>query len=118
MTPNNFRMADSEVSAHSMPEQKWWQNTVFYEVYIASFQDGNGGVLSLDSELRSVSRHWRVHVTIILIRFSNEKRSIHLSNSHEVLASRGLISGEPEWLAPFGVLITREARDVDKTFGE
>lgn len=25
-----------------MPEQKWWQGTVFYEIYIASFQDGNG----------------------------------------------------------------------------
>ncbi|NOZ42225.1 MAG: glucohydrolase, partial [Alphaproteobacteria bacterium] len=23
-------------------QQKWWQNTVFYQIYIASFQDSNG----------------------------------------------------------------------------
>jgi len=29
-------------SMRSITEEKWWQSTVFYEIVIASFQDGNG----------------------------------------------------------------------------
>jgi trehalose-6-phosphate hydrolase len=79
---------------------------------------GDYGVLSLDNELLTISRNSRTHTTTTLINFSSEKRSIYPFDTHEILASRELISGEPEWLAPFGVLITREVRDVDRTFGK
>lgn len=90
----------------------------WYRKLIALRQDdpalsfGDYGNLSLDDKLLSFSRHWRTHITRIQINFSTSKRRICRDDSHDVLADRGLVSGNPEWLAPFGSLITREILDV------
>lgn len=96
------------------PDSLWnW-----YRKLIALRQDdqalslGDYGHLSLDDEVLSFSRHWRTHITRTLINFSAAKRRIRRNSSHDVLADRGLVSREPECLAPFGILITRETLDV------
>ncbi len=110
--PNNLSKVEDQIND---PDSLWH----WYRKLITLRQDdqalnlGSYDVLSLDNELLSISRRWQAHVTHILINFSAAKRQIHRNDSHEVLASRGLISGEPVWLLPYGVLITREVRDVD-----
>jgi len=96
----------------------WYRKLIALRRDDPALKLGSYDVLSLDNELLSISRRWQAHATHIRINFSAAKRRVRRDSSHEVLASRGLVSSEPEWLLPYGVLITREVQDVDKTFAE
>jgi trehalose-6-phosphate hydrolase len=90
----------------------WYRKLIALRQGDQALSLGDYGKLLIDDKLLSISRLWRTHIVHILINFNTAKRRIHRSNSHDVLADRGLVSGESEWLAPFGVLITRQTLDV------
>ena len=96
----------------------WYRKLIALRKDDQALELGSYEVLSVDNGLLSISRRWQAHVTHIRINFSAAKRHVHRDDSHEILASKGLISGDPERLLPFGVLITREVQDVDKTLEE
>jgi len=54
----------------------------------------------------------------VYINFDEKKQVINHNNSHEILAGRGINPEAPDQLLPFGILITREKKDVSKTFGK
>ena len=90
----------------------WYRTLISLRQNDRALSLGDYGNLSLNDKLLSISRHWRTHITHIRINFSAAKRHVRRDNSHDVLADRGSVPGEPEWLAPFGILITRETLDV------
>lgn len=91
----------------------WYRKLIALRRDDQALRLGSYDVLSLDNELLTMSRRWQAHVTNILVNFGTTKRHIQVNDSQEVLASRGLISGESDSLLPFGILITREILDVD-----
>lgn len=91
---------------------QWYRTLIALRQVDRALSLGEYCDLLLDDKLLSISRRWRTHITHVLINFSTAKRRIRRDYSHHVLADRGLVSSEPEWLAPFGILITRQTLDV------
>lgn len=109
--PSDLPKVDDQINAPDSLWQ-WYRKLITLRRDDQALSLGGYCNLSLEHKLLSISRHWRTHKTHVFINFSTAKRHILRNRSHDVLADRGLVSGEPEWLEPFGILITRETLDV------
>ncbi|QDE27956.1 alpha-amylase family glycosyl hydrolase [Paremcibacter congregatus] len=90
----------------------WYQKLIFLCRDNPALAFGNYDHLSLDEKLLHLSRRWDDHIVHIHINFSREKKLIDRQNFREILTSRGISPCEPDYLPPFGVLITREIENA------
>lgn len=90
----------------------WYKDLIGLRRENEALSLGNYDFLSLESGLLFFSRSWQNQVIHIQINFSDETQAIRRNEIHEVLASKGLDLREPDYLLPYGTLITREIRDV------
>ena len=109
--PNNLPKVEEQIND---PDSLWH----WYKTLIALRRDnpalnfGNYDILSLEKGLLTFARRRQNKIIHIQINFSDQKHPVNHNPSHEVLASKGLDLGEPDYLLPFGTLITREVQDV------
>lgn len=90
----------------------WYKMLIALRRECPALNLGRYDVLSLDKGLLTFVRRWQNQILHIMINFCDVKYAFNHNPSHEVLASKGLNLGEPDFLLPFGTLITREVQDV------
>ena len=90
----------------------WYKELITLRRNNQALNFGGYDILSLDKMLLYFSRRWQDQTVRIQINFNAVKQPINYDDSHEILACRGLNLREPDYLPPFGILITRVQRDV------
>lgn len=86
----------------------WYKDLIWLRNNSLTLAHGTSQEITLYDSVFSISRSYQEESIHILINFNAEAKAINFQPYHEVLVSYGFDSKEPDWLLPYGVLITRE----------
>ncbi|PCI60813.1 MAG: glucohydrolase [Gammaproteobacteria bacterium] len=86
----------------------WYQQLISLRSNSQTLSNNDDQKIFLNDNVLLILRCLDQGVTHILINFNVTTKPIHFKSCHEILASSGFDSNKPDWLLPYGVLITRE----------
>jgi trehalose-6-phosphate hydrolase len=86
----------------------WYQQLISLRSNSQALSNNDNQKISLSNNVLLISRYLNQEVIHILINFNRVTKAINFKSHHKILLSSGFSLNKPDWLSPYGVLITRE----------